>query len=85
MQVDWRRSFITTDANPYFDSFARWHFEKLHKRNKVKFGKRYRIECTSQSALWILLGIQFTVSRMDNRVWIMIGRVERYDVIMMSL
>ena len=40
LQVDWRRSFITTDVNPYFDSFVRWHFETLHKRNKVKFGKR---------------------------------------------
>ena len=44
MQVDWRRSFITTDANPYFDSFVRWHFETIHKRNKVKFGKRYRTQ-----------------------------------------
>ena len=22
--VDWRRSFITTDANPFYDSFVRW-------------------------------------------------------------
>jgi leucyl-tRNA synthetase len=22
--VDWRRSFITTDMNPYYDSFTRW-------------------------------------------------------------
>jgi leucyl-tRNA synthetase len=22
--VDWRRSFITTAANPYYDSFIRW-------------------------------------------------------------
>ena len=22
--VDWRRSFITTDVNPYYDSFIRW-------------------------------------------------------------
>ena len=40
-QVDWRRSFITTDANPFFDSFIKWHFEMLHKGNKIKFGKRY--------------------------------------------
>ena len=39
-QVDWRRSFITTDANPYYDSFVRWHFTKLKERNKIKFGKR---------------------------------------------
>lgn len=45
VKIDWRRSFITTDANPYFDSFVRWHFETLHKRNKVKFGKRHTIYC----------------------------------------
>ncbi len=22
--IDWRRSFITTDMNPYYDSFVRW-------------------------------------------------------------
>lgn len=40
-QVDWRRSFITTDVNPYYDSFVRWHFLTLKDRGKVKFGKRY--------------------------------------------
>ena len=24
--IDWRRSFITTDANPFYDSFIRWQF-----------------------------------------------------------
>jgi len=43
LKVDWRRSFITTDANPYYDSFARWHFRKLKEAGKVKFGKRYTI------------------------------------------
>ena len=42
-QVDWRRSFITTDANPYFDSFVRWHFYTLKERGRVKFGKRHTI------------------------------------------
>jgi leucyl-tRNA synthetase len=41
--IDWRRSFITTDANPYYDSFVRWQFETLRKLGKVQFGKRYRI------------------------------------------
>ena len=40
VQVDWRRSFITTDANPYYDSFVRWMFIRLKERNKIKFGKR---------------------------------------------
>lgn len=39
-QVDWRRSFITTDVNPYYDSFVRWQFLTLKERNKIKFGKR---------------------------------------------
>ncbi|GAB6023880.1 Leucine--tRNA ligase, cytoplasmic [Chamberlinius hualienensis] len=42
-KVDWRRSFITTDANLYYDSFVRWQFMRLKERNKVKFGKRYTI------------------------------------------
>lgn len=42
-QVDWRRTFITTDANPFFDSFVRWSFIRLKEQNRVKFGKRYTI------------------------------------------
>ncbi|KAJ6668000.1 hypothetical protein lerEdw1_016321 [Lerista edwardsae] len=43
LKVDWRRSFITTDVNPYYDSFVRWQFLTLKERNKIKFGKRYTI------------------------------------------
>ncbi|XP_007642069.1 leucine--tRNA ligase, cytoplasmic isoform X1 [Cricetulus griseus] len=43
LKVDWRRSFITTDVNPYYDSFVRWQFVTLKERNKIKFGKRYTI------------------------------------------
>ncbi|XP_075235373.1 leucyl-tRNA synthetase [Lycorma delicatula] len=43
LHIDWRRTFITTDANPYFDSFVRWQFLRLKAANKVKFGKRYTI------------------------------------------
>eukprot|EP00794_Sanderia_malayensis_P007562 gene7562-8400_t len=43
LKVDWRRSFITTDANPYYDSFVRWHMLSLKDAGKVKFGKRYTI------------------------------------------
>lgn len=39
-QVDWRRSFLTTDVNPYYDSFVRWQFIRLKERNKPMFGKR---------------------------------------------
>ena len=40
LKVDWRRTFTTTDVNPYYDSFVRWQFLKLKSRNKIKFGKR---------------------------------------------
>ncbi|XP_022084467.1 leucine--tRNA ligase, cytoplasmic-like isoform X2 [Acanthaster planci] len=43
LKTDWRRTFITTDANPYYDSFVRWHFLTLKKAGKVKFGKRHTI------------------------------------------
>ena len=38
--VDWRRSFITTDKNPYYDSFVKWQFRKLRDAGKIKFGNR---------------------------------------------
>lgn len=42
-KVDWRRSFITTDVNPYYDSFVRWQMNRLHDLGKIKFGERYTI------------------------------------------
>lgn len=42
-KVDWRRSFITTDKNPYYDSFIRWQMRKLRAMQKIKFGERYTI------------------------------------------
>jgi leucyl-tRNA synthetase len=38
--VDWRRSFITTDRNPFYDRFIQWQFNTLKKNNRVKFGNR---------------------------------------------
>lgn len=68
MQVDWRRSFITTDANPYYDSFIRWQFTKLKERNKIKFGKRSvqihvytHNACTATGIPYILNGHCFYV------------------------
>jgi len=45
VKVDWRRSFITTDINPYYDSFVRWQFNRLknHEKPKIKFGERYTV------------------------------------------
>ncbi|KAI0479377.1 hypothetical protein GGR56DRAFT_634681 [Xylariaceae sp. FL0804] len=42
-RVDWRRSFVTTDANLYYDAFVRWQMNRLKELNKIKFGKRYTI------------------------------------------
>ncbi|CDI76286.1 leucyl-tRNA synthetase, putative [Eimeria acervulina] len=38
--VDWRRSFITTDRNPYYAAFVRWQFMKLLAAGKISFGTR---------------------------------------------
>ena len=38
--VDFRRSFITTSANSFYDSFIRWQFRKLKQSEKIGFGKR---------------------------------------------
>ncbi|KAF9762374.1 putative leucine--tRNA ligase, cytoplasmic [Nosema granulosis] len=43
--IDWRRSFITTDINKYYDSFIRWQFLKLRELGHLSFGKRYSIYC----------------------------------------
>ncbi|PWN42036.1 leucyl-tRNA synthetase [Ceraceosorus guamensis] len=42
-RIDWRRAFLTTDINPYFDSFVRWQINKLRAMDKIKFGERYTI------------------------------------------
>eukprot|EP01084_Bolivina_argentea_P305184 527212_1 len=40
IKCDWRRSFITTDMNPYYNKFIEWQFIKLKQYNKIIFGKR---------------------------------------------
>ena len=42
-RIDWRRSFVTTDFNPYYDSFVRWQMNSEYAKNKIKFGKRHTI------------------------------------------
>ncbi|ROW04107.1 hypothetical protein VSDG_00917 [Cytospora chrysosperma] len=42
-RIDWRRQFVTTDANPYYDAFVRWQMIRLKELNKIKFGTRYTI------------------------------------------
>jgi len=43
LRIDWRRSFITTDANPYYDAFVRWQMNRLRELGKIKYGERYTI------------------------------------------
>lgn len=40
LKADFRRSFITTSRNPYYDRFIRWQFNLLKKRDFVYYGKR---------------------------------------------
>ncbi|ONI36349.1 hypothetical protein PRUPE_1G582000 [Prunus persica] len=40
---DWRRSFITTDVNPFFDAFVRWQVRKLKSMGKIVKDVRYTI------------------------------------------
>ena len=41
--IDWRRSFITTAVNPYYDQFIRWQFNTLREKGKILFGKRNNV------------------------------------------
>jgi leucyl-tRNA synthetase len=43
--VDWRRSFITTDLNPYYDKFIKWQFRKLKEKNLVGTGEYPVVWC----------------------------------------
>jgi len=38
--IDFRRTFITTSENQYYDKFVRWQFRKLKEGDKIAFGKR---------------------------------------------
>ncbi|KAK9806349.1 hypothetical protein WJX72_010942 [[Myrmecia] bisecta] len=41
--IDWRRSFITTDVNPFYDSFVAWQFRTLRKSGRIVKDKRYAV------------------------------------------
>ena len=48
INIDFRRSFITTEAQKYYDKFIEWHMTKLKKHNFVEFGKRNAIFSMSE-------------------------------------
>ena len=38
--VDWRRSFITTSENPFYNKFIEWQFRHLKAMKLIEFGER---------------------------------------------
>ena len=40
IMADFERSFVTTQVNPYYDSFIKWQFSILEKKQVLKFGKK---------------------------------------------
>ena len=42
-RIDWRRSMVTTDANPYYDAFVRWQMNRLKELDKIQYGVRYTV------------------------------------------
>jgi len=43
ISADWRRSFITTSVNPYYNSFIEWQMRTLKEKSKIIYGKKYTI------------------------------------------
>lgn len=43
--IDWRRRFITTSANPYYDAFIKWQFNKLKKGGYITKGEHPVVWC----------------------------------------
>lgn len=43
VSLDFSRSFVTTDINPYFSAFVRWQFNVLRSKGYVYKSKRYAI------------------------------------------
>ena len=41
--IDWRRSFISTEKNPFYEKFVQWQFLKLKEKGKICFGSKYVI------------------------------------------
>ena len=44
--IDWRRRFITTSANPYYDAFIKWQFNKLKKSGYITKGEHPVVWCS---------------------------------------
>ncbi len=45
LSTDWSRTFITTSANPHYDRFVRWQFNRLREMGYVRLGEHPVIWC----------------------------------------
>lgn len=45
MSIDWRRSFITTSLNPFYDKFIKWQFNKLREGGFISIGEHPVVWC----------------------------------------
>jgi len=50
MAIDWRRTFVTTDVNPYYDAFIKWQFNQLRAKDKIGFGQMMCVYSTASEA-----------------------------------
>ena len=51
LAVDWRRSFITTDQNPAYDTFIRWQFNRLREGNYLRKGSFPVVWCPERETV----------------------------------
>ncbi|MBW2971080.1 class I tRNA ligase family protein, partial [Candidatus Woesearchaeota archaeon] len=45
ISIDWRRNFITTSLNPYYNKFVEWQFRSLKEKGYIVKGKKPVIWC----------------------------------------
>ena len=51
LAVDWRRSFITTDQNPAYDTFIRWQFNRLREGDYLRKGSFPVVWCPERETV----------------------------------
>lgn len=48
--IDWRRSFITTSLNPFYNKFIEWQFRKLKSKDYVVLGEHPVVWCPKDNS-----------------------------------
>ncbi len=46
--IDWRRTFHTTEFNPFYDAFIRWQYEELRDKGVIERGKHPVVWCPKE-------------------------------------